>query len=203
MKGLHCNHPIMKHQCIYESALFSSRYSHPSLHSPIPFYSTVTSSSSCFPRFLASPSPPPLPPSVAIDDKKEAKPPKEKKEKKEKPAPKEKPAKEGAAGDAGGTKLGMSAKKADNFGDWYSQVCTESELISYYDVSGCYILRPWAYAMWEQVRRGRERKRKEGNMREEEEHTRLSLLLSCHSSAFLCTAGTALYKPISWFLHCS
>lgn len=26
-----------------------------------------------------------------------------------------------------------------------------SELISYYDVSGCYILRPWAYAMWEVV----------------------------------------------------
>ena len=26
-----------------------------------------------------------------------------------------------------------------------------SELISYYDVSGCYILRPWAYSMWEVV----------------------------------------------------
>ena len=28
-----------------------------------------------------------------------------------------------------------------------------SELISYYDVSGCYILRPWAFAMWEVVQR--------------------------------------------------
>lgn len=28
-----------------------------------------------------------------------------------------------------------------------------SELISYYDVSGCYILRPWAYAMWEVLQR--------------------------------------------------
>ena len=26
-----------------------------------------------------------------------------------------------------------------------------AELISYYDVSGCYILRPWAYSMWEVV----------------------------------------------------
>lgn len=29
----------------------------------------------------------------------------------------------------------------------------ESELISYYDVSGCYILRPGAYAMWEFIQR--------------------------------------------------
>lgn len=28
-----------------------------------------------------------------------------------------------------------------------------SELISYYDVSGCYILRPWAFSMWEVVQR--------------------------------------------------
>jgi hypothetical protein len=28
-----------------------------------------------------------------------------------------------------------------------------SELISYYDVSGCYILRPNAYAIWEVIQR--------------------------------------------------
>ena len=26
-------------------------------------------------------------------------------------------------------------------------------MISYYNVSGCYILRPWAYAMWEQLQK--------------------------------------------------
>jgi len=26
------------------------------------------------------------------------------------------------------------------------------ELIEYYDISGCYILRPWAYSMWEQIK---------------------------------------------------
>ena len=41
----------------------------------------------------------------------------------------------GAAGDKR-TKLGISAKKAEDFPDWYTQVCTESEMISYYDVSG-------------------------------------------------------------------
>ena len=34
------------------------------------------------------------------------------------------------------TKLGLSAKKDEDFGDWYSQVVVESEMISYYDISG-------------------------------------------------------------------
>lgn len=34
------------------------------------------------------------------------------------------------------TKLGLAHSKADDFGGWYSEVCTESELISYYAVSG-------------------------------------------------------------------
>lgn len=34
------------------------------------------------------------------------------------------------------TKLGLAHSKAGNFGDWYSEVCVESEMISYYDVSG-------------------------------------------------------------------
>lgn len=36
----------------------------------------------------------------------------------------------------GVTKLGLSAKKDEDFGEWYSQVVVESEMISYYDVSG-------------------------------------------------------------------
>ena len=24
-------------------------------------------------------------------------------------------------------------------------------MIDYYDISGCYILRPWAYSIWEQI----------------------------------------------------
>ena len=34
----------------------------------------------------------------------------------------------------------------------FFQVITKSEMIEYYDVSGCYILRPWAYAIWERIR---------------------------------------------------
>lgn len=28
-----------------------------------------------------------------------------------------------------------------------------SEMIDYYDISGCYILRPWAYSIWEAIQR--------------------------------------------------
>jgi len=47
--------------------------------------------------------------------------------------------------------LGMEADKDKNFPDWYTQVITKSEMIEYYDVSGCYILRPWSFSIWEQI----------------------------------------------------
>lgn len=49
------------------------------------------------------------------------------------------------------TKLKIEAKKETNFSEWYTEVITKSELIDYYDVSGCYIIRPWGYALWEQI----------------------------------------------------
>lgn len=47
--------------------------------------------------------------------------------------------------------LGIEFKKDENFSEWYSQVITKSEMIEYYEVSGCYILRPWAYSIWERI----------------------------------------------------
>ena len=38
-----------------------------------------------------------------------------------------------------------------NFAKWYKEVITKSEMIEYYEISGCYILRPWAYNIWERV----------------------------------------------------
>lgn len=57
-----------------------------------------------------------------------------------------------AAPAAGVTRLGLEAKKLENFAEWYSQTITKAEMIEYYDVSGCYILRPWAYAIWDAIR---------------------------------------------------
>ncbi|KAK7086374.1 hypothetical protein SK128_012176 [Halocaridina rubra] len=50
------------------------------------------------------------------------------------------------------TRLGLEAKKEENLADWYSQVITKSEMIEYYNVSGCYILRPWSYSIWESIK---------------------------------------------------
>eukprot|EP00727_Mastigamoeba_balamuthi_P011754 m51a1_g7200 putative prolyl-trna synthetase (557) ;mRNA; f:196419-198600 len=75
------------------------------------------------------------------------------KERKPKPEKKEKKAAAPAAVVKKDTAdlLGIEAKKADNFADWYTQVITRSEMLEYYDISGCYILRPWAYNMWENI----------------------------------------------------
>ncbi|XP_060924823.1 bifunctional glutamate/proline--tRNA ligase isoform X2 [Limanda limanda] len=62
----------------------------------------------------------------------------------------------GGAGDGQGskkqTRLGLEAKKEENLADWYSQVITKAEMIEYYDVSGCYVLRPWAFSIWESIK---------------------------------------------------
>ena len=50
------------------------------------------------------------------------------------------------------TRLGLEAKKEENLAEWYSQVITKAEMIEYYNVSGCYILRPWAFAVWDAIR---------------------------------------------------
>jgi bifunctional glutamyl/prolyl-tRNA synthetase len=74
---------------------------------------------------------------------------------KEKKAPEPKKAAP-VADDAAGkkqTRLGLEAKKEENLPDWYSQVITKGEMIEYYDVSGCYILRPWAFAIWKNIKK--------------------------------------------------
>lgn len=51
----------------------------------------------------------------------------------------------------GDTLLALQWKKEENFPMWYSDVIVLSEMISYYDISGCYILRPWSYKIWELI----------------------------------------------------
>lgn len=52
---------------------------------------------------------------------------------------------------AGQTLLALQWKKNENFAQWYSDVIVLSEMIAYYDISGCYILRPWSYKIWESI----------------------------------------------------
>jgi len=46
---------------------------------------------------------------------------------------------------------GLTASKDDAFSDWFTQLIQKAELIEYSPISGCYILRPNAYFIWEQV----------------------------------------------------
>ncbi|KAJ3038546.1 hypothetical protein HDV00_000551 [Rhizophlyctis rosea] len=70
-----------------------------------------------------------------------------------KPAPKAKA--EVTAADAGDDKklIGITVKKDDDFPTWYQQVLTRAEMLDYYDISGCYILRPWAFNIWKAIQK--------------------------------------------------
>jgi prolyl-tRNA synthetase len=46
---------------------------------------------------------------------------------------------------------GITAKKSENFDDWYTQVILKSELADYSPVSGCMVYRPSGYAIWENM----------------------------------------------------
>ena len=77
----------------------------------------------------------------------EAKPPKQKKEKTE--GGEQKKSNNKKTTKKGETLLALQWKKDENFPGWYSDVIVLSEMISYYDISGCYILRPWSYKIWD------------------------------------------------------
>jgi len=46
---------------------------------------------------------------------------------------------------------GVDVKKAEDVPLWYEQVIMKAELIAAYPVKGCFILRPWAYRIWELI----------------------------------------------------
>lgn len=49
--------------------------------------------------------------------------------------------------------IGITVDKSKDFPGWYQQVLTKGEMLDYYDVSGCYILRPPSYAIWEFIQK--------------------------------------------------
>jgi bifunctional glutamyl/prolyl-tRNA synthetase len=76
--------------------------------------------------------------------------------KKEKAAPKAKAdakAKEKAAKEDPSKGGGVSIKKTEDVPGWYEQTIKKAELIQDYPVKGCFILRPWAYRIWELIQR--------------------------------------------------
>ncbi|MBW3016354.1 proline--tRNA ligase, partial [Candidatus Woesearchaeota archaeon] len=46
---------------------------------------------------------------------------------------------------------GITVKKDENISEWYTQVIQKAELAEYTGVSGCMVLRPRAFAIWEKL----------------------------------------------------
>ena len=57
--------------------------------------------------------------------------------------------------------IGLTVKKSENFSEWYTQVIQKADLIDYSAVSGCYILRPNSFALWEKIQESLNKKFKE------------------------------------------
>ncbi len=47
---------------------------------------------------------------------------------------------------------GITAKKGEDFDEWYTQAILKSEFADYSPVSGCLVYRPSGYAVWEKIR---------------------------------------------------
>ncbi len=47
--------------------------------------------------------------------------------------------------------VGITAKKGEDFSEWYSQLVIKSELVDYTSVSGCFAFRPYGYSIWEKI----------------------------------------------------
>lgn len=66
---------------------------------------------------------------------------------------------------ARGKLLGVGADKDTEFGEWYINLVTRAELLDYYDISGCYILRPDSYCIWEAIQQWLDSQIKESGVR--------------------------------------
>ncbi|KAL7284037.1 hypothetical protein ACG7TL_001314 [Trametes sanguinea] len=51
----------------------------------------------------------------------------------------------------GAVQIAIGVKKEVDFPTWYTNVLIKADMLEYYNVSGCYILRPWSYTIWESI----------------------------------------------------
>ena len=47
--------------------------------------------------------------------------------------------------------LGITSSKTANFNDWYLQIVKKGDFIKNYDISGCYVLLPNSFSIWEGI----------------------------------------------------
>lgn len=49
----------------------------------------------------------------------------------------------------------------DDFAQWYTDICLKAELVDYSSIKGCMIIRPYGYAIWENIQKELDRRFKE------------------------------------------
>ncbi|KAF5357275.1 hypothetical protein D9758_005971 [Tetrapyrgos nigripes] len=53
----------------------------------------------------------------------------------------------------GAVQIAIGVKKEVDFPTWYTNVLIKADMLDYYSVSGCYILKPWSYSIWEEIQK--------------------------------------------------
>lgn len=51
-------------------------------------------------------------------------------------------------------KTAITPTREENYPEWYQQVVRAAELAENSDVRGCMVIKPWGYALWENIQRG-------------------------------------------------
>ncbi|KAI2311778.1 ribose-phosphate pyrophosphokinase 1 [Ophidiomyces ophidiicola] len=51
----------------------------------------------------------------------------------------------------GAAQIGIDVAKEDDFAAWYQQILLKGDMLDYYDVSGCFVLKPHSFFIWEEI----------------------------------------------------
>ncbi|NBX33606.1 MAG: hypothetical protein EBR07_12925, partial [Planctomycetes bacterium] len=57
------------------------------------------------------------------------------------------------AANTGAAKTAITPTREENYAEWYQQVVRSADLAENSPVRGCMVIKPWGYAMWENVQR--------------------------------------------------
>lgn len=58
-------------------------------------------------------------------------------------------------------KTAITPTRVENYPEWYQQVVRAADLAENSDVRGCMVIKPWGYALWENIQRGLDKMFKE------------------------------------------
>jgi len=50
-------------------------------------------------------------------------------------------------------KTAIQPTRADDYAEWYQQVVRAADLAENSPVRGCMVIKPWGYALWENIQR--------------------------------------------------